>query len=81
MTSHWSRLAATSLETAVGGSDQPPTPLPTPPIAADIVLTLLFAWAGWYLWRRGRGLRWVAVLLWVLALAGAFTVVAVLTTS
>lgn len=48
-------------------------PLPTPPAIFDLVLAIVLAGGGWLVWRKGRGWRSGALVLWLLALAGVYT--------
>lgn len=48
-------------------------PFPTPPIAFDLILSAVFAWIGWKAWKRGRGWRSGALIMWLLALGGLYT--------
>lgn len=48
-------------------------PYPPPPIIFDLLLSLVFIGAGWLVWRKGRGWRSGALVLWLLALAGLYT--------
>lgn len=48
-------------------------PLRPPPPIFDLLLALFFVWAGWKVWKRGRGWRSGALVLWLLALGGFYT--------
>ena len=48
-------------------------PLPPPPFIFDLILSLIFVWVGWKAWKKGRGWRSGALLLWLLALGGFYT--------
>lgn len=50
-------------------------PLPPPPIIFDLLLSLVFVWVGWKAWKRGRGWKSGALLMWLLALGGLYTFV------
>jgi hypothetical protein len=53
--------------------EEVPRPLPTPPPIFDLILALFFAWAGWRVWKLGKGWRSGAAVLWLLALGGFYT--------
>jgi hypothetical protein len=48
-------------------------PYPPPPFIFDLLLSLVFIWVGWLAWKRGRGWRSGALIMWLLALAGLYT--------
>jgi hypothetical protein len=50
-------------------------PYRPPPIIFDLLLSLIFIWIGWKAWKRGRGWRSGALVLWLLALGGLYTFV------
>lgn len=48
-------------------------PFPPPPPIFDLLLAIVLAWGGWRVWKKGRGWRSGAIVLWLLALAGLYT--------
>ena len=48
-------------------------PYRPPPIIFDLLVSLVFIWIGWKAWKRGRGRRSGALIMWLLALAGLYT--------
>lgn len=50
-------------------------PYPPPPIGFDLILSLVFVWIGWKAWKKGRGWRSGALVMWLLALGGLYTFV------
>lgn len=48
-------------------------PYPPPPIIFDLIVSLIFVWIGWKAWKRGRGWKSGAFVMWLLALAGLYT--------
>ena len=45
-------------------------PLPVPPLGVDLVVSLVFVWLSWLVWKHGGRYRAAAVILWIFA-AGA----------
>ena len=45
-------------------------PYGPPPIIFDLIVSLIFAWVGWLAWKRGRGWRSGALVMWLLTLGG-----------
>ncbi len=50
-------------------------PMPTPPVAFDVVVIAFFGFGGWWLWKRGGELRWLAVVMWLIGLGGVYAFV------
>ena len=48
-------------------------PFPPPPPIFDLLLSIFFVWAGWRVWKLGRGWRSGALVLWLLAIGGFYT--------
>ena len=48
-------------------------PLRPPPPIFDLLLSIFFAWAGWRVWKLGRGWRSGALVLWLLTIGGLYT--------
>lgn len=58
---------------AVIPAQEMPSPLPTPPVIFDLIVVVGFAWAGWSMWRRGSRMRPLAILMWLIACGGLFS--------
>ena len=50
-------------------------PYGPPPFIFDLLVSLVFIWVGWRAWKRGRGWRSGALVLWLLAVGGLYTFV------
>ena len=50
-------------------------PMPTPPVVFDLVVIAFFGFGGWWLWKRGREFRWLAVVMWLIGLGGVYAFV------
>lgn len=48
-------------------------PFPPPPPIFDLILSIVFAFAGWKVWQKGRGWRSGALILWLLTIGGLYT--------
>jgi hypothetical protein len=48
-------------------------PFRPPPPIFDLLLAIVFAFAGWRVWKRGRGWRSGALVLFLLAIGGLYT--------
>ena len=54
-------------------AQQVPETLPLPPPIFDLLLSIVFAWLGWLAWRKGKGWRSGALVMWLLTLGGLWT--------